>query len=155
MSMDIQSIIKYSAHCINCISKLRIDLAKRVRTRARQLFEVLAYQGLPYLFAYIGGKSTERGLQTIYDVICRDGDINELASELERKIRELRLSDEDASYALYGASLMCVISKTMGINLKCSLEELIYRHGFDKLVQKISYEVARWLKFFAEAKLPE
>ena len=156
MSLNLQEIIKYAAHCINCISKLeigRIEVARRVRTRARQLFETLTYQGLPYLFAYVGGKATERRLFELYDTICKDADTESIAKELLDKIKGM--SDEDASYGLYGASIMCIISKVTGINLRCSLEELIYKYGFDKLIQQVAYNAAKWLKFFAEAKLPE
>ncbi|GEM_PF-5849324 len=152
--LEKEKLIRIASHCINCISHLQPSLRRGVRTRARQLFEVLEYQGLAYLFAYVGGKATERALREMYISMCKDGEPSEIAKELDSIRRRYGLSDEDASYGLYGASLMCVIAKIMNEDFsKRSLEELIYNYGFNKIVRKITYEVARWLKFLAEAKL--
>ncbi len=155
MSLDLRKIVEYSSYCINCIASMNKDLAGRVRTRARQLFQVLTYQGLPYLFAYVGGKAGERSLQTLYEILQKGGNPSDISKKLAESIKNLRLSEEDASYALYGASMMYILSKITGRDFKKSLEELVYSYGFDKLIQKVSYEIAKWLKFFAEAKLPE
>ncbi|NPA69899.1 MAG: type III-B CRISPR module-associated protein Cmr5 [Crenarchaeota archaeon] len=157
MSVDLRKIVEYSSYCINCVASMdkQRELARRVRTRARQLFQVLTYQGLPYLFAYVGGKAGERSLQSLYDVLQRGGNPSDVGRELAENIKNLRLSEEDASYALYGASMIYILSKITGRDFKKRLEELVYDYGFDKLIQKVSYEVAKWLKFFAEAKLPE
>lgn len=153
--MRTRDIVKCSAHCINCVYYTNEEIARKVRTRARQLFEVLAYQGLPYLFAYAGGKAGERALVALSKIICSESEPEKCGQELARAIRENKLSPEDASYGLYGASIICILSKVTGTDLtSCSLEELIYKYGFDRLMQRLSYEVARWLKFFAEAKLP-
>ncbi len=156
MSVDLKRIIECTAYCINCIASMNRDLARRVRTRARQLFEVLTYQGLPYLFAYVGGKAREKNLHIIYDLLHKGRDPSTIGKEIDEKItKDLRMSEEDASYALYGASVMYVLSRVTGRDFKVSLEKLVYEYGFDKLIQKITYEIAKWLKFFAEAKLPE
>ncbi|NPA69406.1 MAG: type III-B CRISPR module-associated protein Cmr5 [Crenarchaeota archaeon] len=156
MSIDLKKIIEHSAYCINCIASMNKDLARRVRTRARQLFEVLTYQGLPYLFAYVGGKTGEKNLQIIYELLSKNGDPSNVGREIHDKIvKDLKMSEEDASYALYGASIMYVLSRVTGIDFKTSIDKLVYEYGFDKLIQKITYEIAKWLKFFAEAKLPE
>ncbi len=163
MSLHTKDVVRYSAYCISCIAALveksqqYEDIVRGVRTRSRQLYEVLVYQGLPYFLAYIGGKASERKLRELYEVFFKNLDTFSqpiaVASELADKIKNM--SREDASYGLYGASFLSILSKVMNKKFDISIEKLIEEYGFNKVVYRLSYEIVKWLKFFAEAKLEE
>jgi len=150
-----KEIMEYTSYCINVVTKLRNEIKGKYRTRARSLYELIAYSGIPLSMAYIFAKSSEELLLKCYEQLLKDYeksiDINEVVKNVENILRTS--GDEEASYALYGASIIFTLSKLTAKKFS-SMDELILHYSFDRLTRKRILEIAKWLKLFAEAKLP-
>ena len=164
-------IIRLASLCVDIAKKLEID--KDFRTRARQFPEIIVYQGLPLAMAYLLAKSTGEGIagvevvKELYKLLFNnlpDKSVDEVVKLIKSKYSEWRNEgkklDADAlSHAFYAASLMLMMSKMYNgkkiENLDYFLTSLDTRGFtvFNKVVQRIAYDAARWLKFFAEAKI--
>lgn len=161
--MNLQDIIRLSAYCVKIAKKT--DVAKEFRQRARSLFETLVYQGLTYTLAYCGGKALENCIFSIckelregFDKLSKasfTSDLEEqVTTEVASKIEHIKC--DDRSYGLYGASLIFIITTILrNIKFEEKLDKWIYEYSIqNKIIQRIAYEAAKWLKFFAEAKIP-
>ena len=151
-----KEMIEYTSYCTNIVARLqREEVKKGYRARARNLYELMTYSGIPLSLAYIFAKSSEELLFKCYERLLEDYEKRTDISEAVKGVEDiLRASgDENASYALYGASIVFTLSKLIAKKFS-SMDELVLHYSFDKLIRRRILEIAKWLKLFAEAKLP-
>jgi len=150
-----QDFIKYSLYCVNVAKEASVSKTKfgeSYRARARSIYEMIVYGNIPLTLAYLSSKASESLLLECFRILKENYDkVSDASKNLAPLVR--KISHEQMSYAAYGASILLIISKVLGLDFK-SIDPVVSEIAFDKLAQKYIIEAAKWLKLFSEAKLP-
>ena len=147
-------LVESAVYCLDVASQItNDDVKKRFRSRARTFFELITYSGAPLSLAYLSAKSGEKLLFKFYRILLEG--YGRPASDVASKIDEESGDGgpEEISYALYGASLLLILTKLRGEEYK-RIDELVSIKAFDRLFQSQLEKAARWVKLLSEAKLP-
>ncbi|NPB00416.1 MAG: type III-B CRISPR module-associated protein Cmr5 [Crenarchaeota archaeon] len=135
------------AKIINNIVNIFKDegVLKHFRTRARQLYEALVYQGLYQITAYCAGKAGYAELMNVYNTLTRPTELREALSKIK--------DDEGRSYALYGAVLLRVLTDVCNLEdlSKLDIDKLLEKLIEEQYLEQVAYMVAKWIKLCAEA----
>ena len=150
-----KDFIKYSLYCVNVVKEASAEKTKfgeSYRARARSIYEMIVYGNIPLALAYLSSKASESLLLECFKIFEENYDkVLDASKNLIPLVK--KTPHEQMSYAAYGASILFIISKVIGVDFK-SIDPLILEIAFDKLAQKYIAETAKWLKLFSEAKLP-
>ncbi|MEM1741591.1 MAG: type III-B CRISPR module-associated protein Cmr5 [Desulfurococcaceae archaeon] len=135
--------------CINQITSKygsSTDIARKIRSRARSIPAYSFTKGLVYSLVYIASRSSkdlvEIGLKA------------QKCEEIIVKIMEDKMSNEEKSYAIYGAILLYIAKKL----------NIVKGEGFDEIICDITrspvaeikmWSVLDWFKRFTEAYIHE
>ena len=132
--------------------KKSFEVKKSFRTRSRELITEMRFKGLAYTLVLIASKSSTQAIEEL----LKSSDVDSMISMINNKAfkERSRLSGYEAvGYALYGATLLKIISEIGYLDTRntVSLKKIIEDALNNSSLQVIALEVAKWIKRIAEA----
>ena len=144
-----RTLIEVALDVVKSISERCDDeLKRRFRARARSLIADLYTSGAAYVVTITAARSSAKAVEEG----LRVGEVSEL---VKPSAKELGLRGaEEASYALYGASLLYAL-RAVNLISSSDLSGVIRELLGNKMANRVAVLAATWLKRFAEAYIYE
>jgi len=133
---------------VRTVYREKNGVTQRFRTRCRQLISLIYYSGLAYTLAYIASKAGTHVLDYALNVSEPE--------KIARQVEQAGLSEEEASYALYGAFLLTALKQigVPGVSDAATFLDLLRKLNYPGTTLVAEGKILRfgeWLKRLAEA----
>lgn len=153
--MSTEEVIRVVSECVSTYKmEFDRDVLRSFRSRARESPALMFSRGLAYAIVYVASRSSE----TVFGIAFNARGCADLCARLREHAGAEEIRAEELGYALYGALLTFAI-KAYGIVVEAgsgdlfkSLVEVFLR---DPVANAKAFEVAEWIKRFAEAYITE